>query len=147
MKVLRTDETGKFMGKDLRSWAADEGFVLEFSSPNAHQQNGVAERVIPMLRDGTMATLEGAQLSTEYWPFALHAQVWARNRTIRRKNLHRTSFEQWFGFKPSVASARIFGCVALYYLPREKRLKHEPKAKWGVYVGHSNESKAWLLLP
>ena len=33
--------------------------------------------------------------------------------------------------------------MALFYVPRESRLKHEPRAKWGIYIGNCKSSKAW----
>jgi hypothetical protein len=127
----------------MKDFAGMHGFNLEYAAPKAHKQNGVAEKFIDILRGGTNATLQRAQLGPNYWPLALDDQVWAQNRTVNKHNSTKTPFELWEGYPPNLSSARTFGCMALYYVPRESRLKHEPRAKWGIYVGNSKTSKAW----
>jgi hypothetical protein len=35
--------------------------------------------------------------------------------------------------------------MALFYVPRESRLKHEPRAKWGIHLGIADDCKAWIF--
>ena len=129
LKTLRADRAGELTSNDLKEFAGSCGFNLEYAAPKAHQQNGVAEKAIDILRGGTNATLSKAKLSHHFSPYALDDHVWAQNRTIHKHDLTKTPFELWEGYPPNVASARTFGCMALFYVPRESRLKHEPRAK------------------
>ena len=145
LKVLRADHAKEYTSNEAKDWADARGFKLEYSAPKASQQNGVAERAIGVLRAGCMATLERSKLSQHFWPYALAHHVWASNRTVHTSNLEHTPYELWEGHVPSLAPAKTFGCMALYYVPRESRLKHEPRARWGVYLGIAEDCKAWLF--
>ncbi|CAI7833790.1 unnamed protein product [Closterium sp. NIES-53] len=46
---------------------------------------------------------------------------------------------------PSVSMARVWGCMAQYKVPDQQRRKLDPKAQWGIFLGVSERSKAWML--
>jgi hypothetical protein len=49
------------------------------------------------------------------------------------------------GIKPNVGNLRIFGCHVYIHVPKEKRTKMEPSGKKGVFVGYSENSKAYRI--
>jgi len=146
LKTLRADSAGEYTSDATKAMAAEEGFRLEYSTPKAHQQNGVAERTIQTVRAGMLATLEQSGLTKEFWTYALDHHLWGVNRTINQSNPHHTPFELWMGYAPSLAPARTFGSMALNYIPQENRARHEPKGAWGVSRGDQQEQEG-LDLP
>ena len=46
---------------------------------------------------------------------------------------------------PDVSMARVWGCMAQYWVPDPQRKKLDPKARWGVFMGVCDRSKAWRL--
>ncbi|CAI7917457.1 unnamed protein product [Closterium sp. NIES-53] len=51
------------------------------------------------------------------------------------------------GKKPNLSLARIWGCMAQFLVPEQQRGgKLKPKARWGLHLGVSEESKGWDLL-
>ena len=40
---------------------------------------------------------------------------------------------------------RIFGCKAYVLTPKEKRLKWDPKARQGIFLGYEDRSKAYRV--
>jgi hypothetical protein len=56
-----------------------------------------------------------------------------------------TPQEAWSGYKPSVAHLRIFGCVAYAQVPKAKRRKLDDRGEKCIFVGYSEESKAYKL--
>ncbi|GJP32994.1 hypothetical protein CLOM_g17572 [Closterium sp. NIES-68] len=46
---------------------------------------------------------------------------------------------------PNVSMARVWGCMAQYKVPDQQRRKLDPKAQWGIFLGVSERSKAWVL--
>ncbi|CAI7813167.1 unnamed protein product [Closterium sp. NIES-54] len=44
-----------------------------------------------------------------------------------------------------VSMARVWGCMAQYKVPNQQRRKLDPKAQWGIFLGVSERSKAWML--
>uniref|UniRef100_A0AAV1TG26 CCHC-type domain-containing protein n=1 Tax=Peronospora matthiolae TaxID=2874970 RepID=A0AAV1TG26_9STRA len=58
---------------------------------------------------------------------------------------HKTPFEIVYKSKPSVKHMRVFGCRAFILTPREKRLKWDPKAREGMFMGYEEASKAYRV--
>ncbi|CAI7851100.1 unnamed protein product [Closterium sp. NIES-53] len=49
--------------------------------------------------------------------------------------------------KPNLSLARVWGCMAQFLVPEQQRGgKLKPKARWGLHLGVSEESKGWELL-
>ncbi|CAI7849483.1 unnamed protein product [Closterium sp. NIES-54] len=54
--------------------------------------------------------------------------------------------EKWSGKKPLVNMLRVFGCMGLVHVPKEKRDKLQAAAVWAVHLGLARGSKGWLML-
>ncbi|CAI7878969.1 unnamed protein product [Closterium sp. NIES-53] len=58
-----------------------------------------------------------------------------------------TPYQLLTGKKPDLSLARVWGCMAHFLVPEQQRGgKLKPKAKWGLHLGVSEESKGWELL-
>ena len=68
--------------------------------------------------------------------------IYVKNRLPSLKSAHKTPFEIVYNIKPSVKHMRVFGCQAYILTPKEKRLKWDPKARVGVFLGYEEVSKA-----
>ncbi|CAI7800395.1 unnamed protein product [Closterium sp. NIES-53] len=53
--------------------------------------------------------------------------------------------EKWSGKKPLVDMLRVFGCVGLVHVPKEKRDKLQVAAVWDVHLGLARGSRGWLM--
>ncbi|CAI7740724.1 unnamed protein product, partial [Closterium sp. NIES-54] len=53
--------------------------------------------------------------------------------------------EKWSGKKPLVDMLRVFGCMGLMHVPKEKRDKLQAAAVWAVHLGLARGSKGWLM--
>ena len=58
---------------------------------------------------------------------------------------NKTPEEAWSGFKPLVAYFRVFGCVSHVHIPDCKRTKLDDKSVRCLFLGVSEESKAYRL--
>ena len=56
-----------------------------------------------------------------------------------------TPEEAWSGRKPVVDHFRIFGCVAYAHIPDQKRKKLDDKGEKCIFLGVSDQSKAYKL--
>jgi len=57
----------------------------------------------------------------------------------------KTLQEVWSGYTPNVAHLRIFGCVAYAQVPEVKRKKLDNHGKKCIFIGYSEELKAYKL--
>jgi hypothetical protein len=57
----------------------------------------------------------------------------------------KTPEEVFSGIKPKVGHLRIFRCPVYIHVPMEKRTNMEPSGKKGVFVGYSENSKAYMI--
>jgi hypothetical protein len=57
-----------------------------------------------------------------------------------------TPQEAWSGYKPSVAHLRIFGCLAYSQVPESKRKKLDDHGEKYIFLGYSEESKAYKAI-
>ncbi|CAI7865527.1 unnamed protein product [Closterium sp. NIES-54] len=53
--------------------------------------------------------------------------------------------EKWSGKKPLVDMLRVFGCMGLVHVPKEKRDKLQAATVWAVHLGLARGSKGWLM--
>ncbi|KAG2763646.1 hypothetical protein PC112_g25720 [Phytophthora cactorum] len=71
--------------------------------------------------------------------------IYVKNRLPSPKIEHKTPFEIVYKCKPSVKHMRVFGCRTYILTPKEKRLKWDPKARAGLFLGYEEVSKAYRL--
>lgn len=48
--------------------------------------------------------------------------------------------------KPEIGHLRIFGSLCFVHIPKEKRSKLEEKARRGIFIGYSDQSKGYIVL-
>ena len=51
----------------------------------------------------------------------------------------------FFGEKPEVSHLKIFGCPVYLHVPKEKRSNLDPSGKKGIFVGCSDQLKAYII--
>ncbi|KAF7135561.1 hypothetical protein RHSIM_Rhsim08G0049500 [Rhododendron simsii] len=66
-----------------------------------------------------------------------------RSPTLAVQNM--TPEEAWSGRRPAVDHFRIFGCVAYAHIPDQKRKKLDDKGEKCIFLGVSDQSKAYKL--
>ena len=65
--------------------------------------------------------------------------------TDKTPNKDKTPYELFFNDKPNVSYLRIFGCIAYYHIPKEKRNKLELPDKIGIMVDYSRERRGYRI--
>ncbi|KAF8377730.1 hypothetical protein HHK36_031114 [Tetracentron sinense] len=67
-------------------------------------------------------------------------------RRCPTKNVkNKTPQEAWSGYKPSVSHLKIFGCIAYAQVPEAKKKKLDDRGEKCIFIGYSEESKAYKL--
>ncbi|CAI5489267.1 unnamed protein product [Closterium sp. Naga37s-1] len=148
LKAVRSDRGGEFLGDAVKAWKAEFGIKTQLSVADAPQQNGVVERWHRTMAEGIRTLLVDSGLPTRLWGEALMWVVWVKNRvTHSALPATITPMEAWFGQKPHVGMARIWGCMGSVMLHgHEKGGKLDARAVMCVCVGVDMESKGWRML-
>ncbi|KAG2958598.1 hypothetical protein PC119_g26969 [Phytophthora cactorum] len=89
--------------------------------------------------------LHHAKLDKCFWAEAAMTVIYVKNRLPSPKIEHKTPVEIVYKSKPSVKHMRVFGCRTYILTPKEKRLKWDPKARAGIFLGYEEVSKAYRL--
>ncbi len=143
--TLRSDGGGEFFNKEMHKYCQEHGIFQQKSQSYTPQQSGRAERVNRWIVEGVSAMLLDAQLPWSFWGFAAITKVWLKNRSPHSA-LHKTTpFELWTGRKPNLSALRVFGATGLVLIPSEKRKKTNIKSKPHIFVGYSEQSKAYIM--
>ena len=85
-------------------------------------------------------------LPLKLWAEAVYTASYLQNR-LPSKAIEEdvTPIEKWCGHKPDVSHMRMFGSICYIHIPNQKRRKLDVKAKRGVFVGYSNQSKGYRV--
>ena len=149
LKALRSDHGAEFTSYAFENFLKERGIDHDYSVAYHPQQNGVAERFNRTLEEKTRTMLITAQLPVSYWEFAMKYATWLINRSATSRLLDEklTPYEAWTGRKANLGGVHTFGCMAVCLVPKLKRdHKLSPTGEWLLFLGMSEDHKAWLLV-
>jgi hypothetical protein len=117
----------------------------QLTVPYNPQQNGVVERKNRTICEATKAMMFDQDLPNSLWVEATSTVMYIQNRCPHAILKKKTPEEVFSGITPEVGNLWIFGCLVYIHAPKEKRTKMEPSSKKGVFVGYSENSKAYRI--
>ncbi|CAI7930780.1 unnamed protein product [Closterium sp. NIES-54] len=146
--MLRSDRGGEFLGKEFTKFVDGKGIVNDLTCPKTPQQNDMAEREMRTTVDSVRTMLLHMGVQHHWWHLALRQAVWVRNCLERSTTLPGTTpYQLLTGKKPDLTLAQVWGCMVQFMVPEQQRGgKLAPKARWGLHLGVSPESKGWEVL-
>ncbi|CAI7752864.1 unnamed protein product [Closterium sp. NIES-53] len=146
--MLRSDQGGEFLGKQFTDFVNGKGIVHDLTCPYTPQQNGIAEREMRTVVESVRTILLHMGVQHQWWHLTLRQAVWVR-KCLERWTLQpeTTPYQLLTGKKPDLSLAWVWGYMAQFLVPEQQRGgKLKPKARWGLHLGVSVESKGWELL-
>ncbi|GBN06736.1 Retrovirus-related Pol polyprotein from transposon TNT 1-94 [Araneus ventricosus] len=144
LKVLRSDNGGEYIGKEIEDFLKEQGIVHQLTVPYSPQQNGVSERKNRTLIEMTRCLLSEANLPQRFWAEAAMTATYLQNR-LPTKPKGKTPYELWTNRKPNLSHIRVFGCKAYAYIQKQKRGKLDSKAVEGIFLGYDYRSKGYRI--
>jgi len=87
--------------------------------------------------------LIGRKVPKIYWVEAAKCSAHLLNRCPTTVVHKQTPEEAWSGVKPFIDYFRMFGCLTHVYIPDQQRVKLDDKSRQCVFLGVSDESKAY----
>ena len=145
VKALRTDNGGEFTSLEFQRYCKAHGIRQQLTTTHTPSQNGVAERKNRTIMEMARAMLEHSSLPRKFWAKAASTTVYLQNRCSTVALPTKTPFETFYDEKPSVSHLRTFGCAAHVHVPLEHRSKLDSKSQKMIFIGYSQESKAYRL--
>jgi hypothetical protein len=115
MKAFKTDCATCFTSEKFITHLNERGVRVEFSAPNSHHQNGIAERAIRTLREMGMCQMIHAKVPNYLWPYAFRHAVYINNRlptSILGK--HTTSYIEMFHHTPDERHTKYSGVMHMH---------------------------------
>jgi len=143
---VETDGGGEFTSREFNQFCEDEGINRQVTLPYSPQQNGAAERKNRSLVEMARSMLVEQDLPLKLWAEAVYTSAYLQNR-LPSKAIEDdvTPMEKWCGHKPNVSHLRIFGSICYVHIPDQKRRKLDAKAKCGILIGYSNQTKGYRV--
>ncbi|CAI7893692.1 unnamed protein product [Closterium sp. NIES-54] len=136
VKAIRSDRGEEFLGAEFRSWLKWHGIKQQLTTAYTAQSNGVAERANRTIIEGGRTILVDSGLPLRFWPLAIRHATVIKNRVLTHVGGQDwVPMEKWSGKKPLVDMLRVFGCMGLVHVPKEKRDKLQAVAVWAVHLG------------
>ncbi|GJW99789.1 retrovirus-related pol polyprotein from transposon TNT 1-94 [Tanacetum coccineum] len=117
-----------------------------FSAPHTPQSNGVVERKNRTLQEMSRTMLNEQSLPQKFWCSAVDTSTYILNRILIRAILGKTPYELLRGWKPSLDNFRVFRSKCFILNTKDYLTKFDPKSYEGVFLGYSQNSKAYIIL-
>jgi hypothetical protein len=145
IQIVRSDNGTKYTSNKFAQFCHDAGIEHQYTTPYTPQQNGVSERKNRTIMEMARCLLFEKDLPKKFWAEAVNTAVFLLNRLPTRALQHKTPYEVWHGYKPSLQNLKVFGCLCFTHIPQVKRDKLDRKAKAGIFVGYSNVTKGYRV--
>ena len=142
---IRTDHGKEFENQSFDELCDAHGIKHEFSAPKTPQQNGVVERKNRTLQKMARSMLHGRNVPKKFWAEAVATACYIVNRVYLRPKTEATPYQLWKGRKPSISYFHTFGCVVHILNDRSQLHKFDSKSDEGLFLGYSNNSRAYRV--
>ncbi|GJY33140.1 retrovirus-related pol polyprotein from transposon TNT 1-94 [Tanacetum coccineum] len=144
---IRTDHDREFDNEvQFGEFCNANGITHNFSAPRTPQSNGVVERKNRTLQEMSRTMLNEQSLPQKFWCNAVDTSTYILNRILIRAILGKTPYEILRGRKPTLDYFRVFGSKCFILNTKDYLTKFDPKSYEGVFLGYSQNSKAYIIL-
>nr|GEW49457.1 retrovirus-related Pol polyprotein from transposon TNT 1-94 [Tanacetum cinerariifolium] len=110
------------------------------------KSNGVVESKNRTLQEISRTMLNEQSLPQNFWCNAVDTSTYILNRILIRAILGKTPYELLRGRKPTLDYFRVFGSKCFILNTKYYLTKFDPKSYEGVFLGYSQNSKAYIII-
>ncbi|GJS06458.1 retrovirus-related pol polyprotein from transposon TNT 1-94 [Tanacetum coccineum] len=144
---IRTDHGREFDNEvQFGEFCNANGITHNFSAPRTPQSNGVVERKNRTLQEMSRTMLNEQSLPQKFWCNVVDTSTYILNRILIRAILGKTPYELLRGRKPTLDYFRVFGSKCFILNTKDYLTKFNPKSYEGIFLGYSQNSKAYIIL-
>jgi hypothetical protein len=147
--TLRSDGKSNPRGSEyhsnkMKDYCVKYGIHQESSCAHTPEENSRAERPNRTIIEGANDMLQYAHMPKVMWNFAVFTKVYLLNRSPH-KSVPTTPYQQWTGKQSDLGNLRVFGTSCIAHIPKVNILKLDPHGTNALFVGYSDNMKAWTL--
>ena len=144
---IRTDHGREFDNEiQFGDFCDKHGIKNNFLAPRTPQSNGVVERKNRTLQEMSRTMLYEQNIPQKFCCNAVDTSTYILNRVLIRPFLNKTPYELYKGKKPTLGYFRVFGSKCFILNTKDDLTKFDPKSYEGVFLGYSQNSKAYIVL-
>ncbi|GJR40230.1 retrovirus-related pol polyprotein from transposon TNT 1-94 [Tanacetum coccineum] len=144
---IRTDHSREFDNEvQFGEFCNANGITHNFSAPRTPQSNGVVERKNRTLQEMSRTMLNEQYLPQKFWCNVVDTSTYILNRILIRAILGKTPYELLRGRKLTLDDFRVFGNKCFILNTKDYLTKFDPKLYEYVFLGYSQNSKAYIIL-
>ncbi|KAJ0471180.1 putative RNA-directed DNA polymerase [Helianthus annuus] len=144
VKIFRSDNGTEFVNNKMDVFCKTKGILHQTSCAYTPQQNGVAERKHRHLLNLARSLLFQSGVPLSFWADCVLTAVYIINRLPSSVLLGKSPYELMFGFKPSYAHLRVFGCLCFSTVLNDLD-KFAFNSEKCILIGYSNVKKGYKL--
>ncbi|KAL8093193.1 hypothetical protein AgCh_035182 [Apium graveolens] len=142
---IRTDHGKEFENSSFTNFCDEHGITHNFSAPYTPQSNGVVEQKNRTLQEMASTMLNEYHRPKYFWAEAMSTACHILNRVLLRPIKKKTPYELYFGKTPKLSYFRVFGSKCFRLNSKEYLKKFDSKSDEGIFLGYSNNSKAYRV--
>ncbi|GJZ93708.1 retrovirus-related pol polyprotein from transposon TNT 1-94 [Tanacetum coccineum] len=144
---IRTDHNREFDNEvKFGEFCNANGITHNFSALRTPQSNGVVERKNKTLQEMSRTMLNEQSLPQKFWCNVVDTSTYILTRILIRAILGKTPYELLRGRKPTLDYFIVFRSKCFILNTKEYLTKFDPKSYEGVFLGYSQNSKAYIIL-
>nr|GEW81438.1 retrovirus-related Pol polyprotein from transposon TNT 1-94 [Tanacetum cinerariifolium] len=130
----------------FREFCNANGITHNFSAPRTLQSNGVVERKNRTLQEMSRTMLNEQSLPPKFWFNVIDTSIYILNQILIRAILGKTPYELMRGRKPTLEYFKVFRSKCFILNTKYYMTKFDPKSYEGIFLGYSQNSKAYIIL-
>ncbi|GJV50385.1 putative reverse transcriptase domain-containing protein [Tanacetum coccineum] len=143
----RTDHGKEFDNEvQFGEFCNANGITHNFSAPCTPQSNSVVERKNRILQEMSRTMLNEQSLTQKFWCNAVDTSTYILSQILIRAILGKTPYELLRGRKPTLDYFRVFGSKCFILNTKDYLTKFGSKSYECIFLGYSQNSKAYIIL-
>ena len=136
--TLHSDSEAVIQSNAMKEMLARRKISFRTSPPKTQEINGIVERSIQTLLNSARCLLTEANMPNQYWTLALQHACYLKNYLPTASLGNKSPIQVLTGMDKRIDHLRIFGSAAYVKIDEQIREALGPKARKGLYVGHSD---------
>jgi len=143
VRVNRSQEWDNWLWTEFKN---QQGFIIEFTTAYAYQQNGATERSMCTILDTARSMLVDSGLPTKYWPEVVQTAVYLRNLVPSKRNPDMVPAEMWYRNKQDMTHLCVFNATVYVHISSDLHLlKLGPRVTRLMLIGYFRAESYKLL--